>query len=269
MSGRIFITDWDETATMADTTALIALAASRRDRDAVPPFTHFSQIYLDAYLAYIAQEASGCGRRDSVIAEEKFQQGMRAVEYTSIRALEETGYFKGFPIGKLRDLVPKVELRPGFVDFVKSAGCPVYVLSVNWCRRLIEWVLEFHGVRHVTVLANDFEVDAEDITTGKFDRRCDIRTGYDKAMELARIRSLHPALNLFYFGDSSGDVLPILKADYGGVITGGRARTVLGLLAEVYMLESDFRSPDSVGLYSQVPKVFEATWHELAAAWHR
>ncbi|GEQ71812.1 hypothetical protein JCM33374_g5498 [Metschnikowia sp. JCM 33374] len=265
MSNRIFVTDWDETATVKDTTGLIAGAASRADRGSVPPFSHFSEIYLEAYSTYVAKCVDSCGKRDTLDAEEEFQKGMRSVELSSISALEQAGYFKGFPMETFRSLVPQVDLQPGFINFIRRVECPVYVLSVNWCRSLIESVLRSHGVENVTVLANDLETDENSITTGNFDAAFDIRTGYDKVVELGKLRALYPQSELFYFGDSSGDVFPILKADYGGVITGGKGRKVLDRLAGVYSLQdNNFVSSNSHDL-----KVFQATWHDLDAAWFK
>ncbi|KAM9934194.1 hypothetical protein OXX80_006204 [Metschnikowia pulcherrima] len=259
MKSRVFITDWDETATVKDTTGLIAGVASRTDC-AAPPFSHFSKIYSDSYSSYIASTRNGCGKRDTINAEETFQRGMRAVEYSSIHALEDSGYFQGFHISKFYDLATKIELQPGFISFMKQAACPVYILSVNWCKGLIETVLRLHGIHDVTVLANDLQTDKEGVTTGRFDRNFDIRTGYDKAVELEKIRSLYTGSKIFYFGDSSGDVLPILKADYGGIIHGGRGRPILKKLSETYMLCGENAEFDAT-------RVFEASWAQLEAAW--
>lgn len=259
MSSRVFVTDWDETATVKDTTALIASVADQNGVRTAPPFSHFSKVYMDAYSKYM----STCeNSRDSIDAETAFQKGMRQVELTSIGALEETGFFKGYDVGKFHGLASNIELQPGFVDFVKLARCPVYILSVNWCKGLIEETLRLHGVKNVSVLANDLEIDSERATTGKFDRTFDIRTGYDKVVELEKIRGVYPELTIFYFGDSSGDVLPILKADYGGVITSGKGRKVLEMLSEIYGLQDGFQ-PSS----GAERKVFTGAWSDLKNAW--
>lgn len=252
---RVLVTDWDETATVRDTTSLIASVPNRHD------FSRYTEIYLQAYRDYDQR----WGPRKTVEEEVVYQQGMDAVEMTSLTALQNDGYFKGIAISQFNQLAPKVELRAGFVDFIRRFDGPVYILSVNWCRSLIALVLELHGLadrKHpVVVLANQLEADRE-ITTGRMDSQ--IRTGIHKSRELARIKKAHK-LEIVYVGDSSTDILAILEADTGILISGGRARENLARVADVRPITSYTESASSVPRSGFT--VFEASWPQLADIW--
>lgn len=253
---RVLVTDWDETATEKDTTALVALVAYARNAH-VQPFEHFSRIYMAASDKYNAACATTCGARATRQDEIDYQRGMRDVEWSSIGAIEAAGLFKGLRLGDFAEYAPQVELRPGFVDFMRqlrAQDVPTYVLSVNWSKTLIEAVLRRHRIDGVTVLANELETDALGVTTGKF---CDgdIRTGYDKMVQLDLVRKAHPDTDIVYVGDSSGDVLPTLDADTGIVIAGGRGRAY-------------YASVEPLTGSPQLKRgIYEGTWDELRGLW--
>lgn len=258
---RVLVTDWDETATVKDTTALVALVAYSYATDNIPPFSHFVDIYLNASREYNASCATTCGARDTVDRELEYQRGMKAVEWASIGALEKSKLFQGLLLSAFADRASDVELSPSFIDFVRelrAEDVPVIVLSVNWSRTLIQAALRLHGIEHVTVLANDLEV-VDGITTGNFDRTIDIRTGLDKLEKIETIRQVHPDAALVYVGDSSTDVLATLAADTGIVISGGSGkRYYKSLYGELKSLQT----------YRKLRAgVYEGTWEELRKVW--
>lgn len=256
---RVLVTDWDETVTVKDTTLLVAQAAYRHKKG-LPEFSNFTKIYLEAYAKF---NEKNNGIRNTVAKEIEFQQCMKAVEMTSISAIEECSIFEGLTLLQFAELAGEVQIRPHFMAFARnitSAGVPVYILSVNWSRTLIEATLALHGVSGVKVLANDFQVH-EGYTTGVFDG-IDIRTGFDKSVKLREIKECHKHLDVVYVGDSLGDVLPLIEADVGIVITGGRATELVeNFGSPVELLQSSMQSLKG-GVYG-------GDWEEIATAWEK
>lgn len=255
---RVLVTDWDESATLRDTTMLVAKVAYENKKN-LPAFLVFSNIYLDACKAY---EESVHYERDCIENEIKYQEGMESVEMSSIAAIEQCGLFLGLRLSQFADKASEVVLRPGFVEFVKAVrheNEPTYVLSVNWSKTLIEATLAMHGVLGVIVLANDFQTDVGGLTTGRF---CDpaIRTGADKWVHLKAIKSANPGTSVVYVGDSSGDVLPLLEADIGVVIDGGRAVSTLQKLRTVEPIHGTRELSNTVYL---------GGWEDLHEAWKK
>lgn len=251
MSNRVLVCDWDETITVEDTTALVVQTAYNNKQN-LPAFDTFLRIYSAAAQAFGAQN----WRRTSIDDEITYQRRAHSVEMASIGAIERARIFRGLTLAQFAAQAPQVTLRPGFknaVATVKTTQCPIYIVSINWSKTLIQAALAYHGVSGIEVVANDLEVDSLGITTGRFDL-ADIRTGADKMDALARIRGAHPECALVYVGDSSGDVLPLRVADTGVVMRGGRAR------ANFEPLES---------LEEVRPGVFEGDWDDIARAWTR
>lgn len=247
---RVLVMDWDETITRKDTTFLVAQAASGRNLG--PSFSHYTRVYMDAYEKY----NSKWGARKTVEEETEYHRGMREVEMSLISALERDGYFKGISRSDIAAQAKKVELASGFrelVEHVQKNWHPLYILSVNWSVTLIEEALRLAKIPGIKVLANELEFDENGKATGQFDRSLDIRTGYDKVQQLAKIRNCHPNSQVIYVGDSSGDVLPIVDADVGIVIEGGRGKAQLEKLGiPVRQLE-----------FLDKGRTFEASWETL------
>lgn len=248
MSNRVLVCDWDETITVKDTTGLVAQTAYTH-KHGLPAFDKFIQIYSAASRDFGAHK----WLRDSIDDEIAYQRRARSVEMASIGAIERAGIFLGLTLAQFAAQAPQVELRPGFKTFVEeNAPYPIYIVSVNWSKTLIEATLAHYGISGIEVVANDLEIDLLGVTTGRFDPRWDIRTGADKMDELARIRRAHEGCALVYVGDSSGDVLPLRVADTGIVMRGGRAGAnfpTLEVLREVR------------------PGVFEGDWNDIKRVW--
>ena len=185
ISPRLVIADWDETLTEKDTISVLAQAPST----SIKPFTHYGDIYGDAYTSYTKQFGP-CKTLEDHIA---FQKGMRPIEMSSIDALEADRYFAGISKSDIEQAAEKVKLRPGAVEFLKhcqSAKLKVVILSVNWSRIFIDATLRRYGIPvadgfestksqwNVKIIANEFEFH-KGITTGIW-QTPDIRTSEDK-----------------------------------------------------------------------------------------
>lgn len=253
-TARVVVMDWDETITKKDTTALVAQTAYRC-KSGLIDFSHYTKIYMDAYNMYLAKWLE----RNTIEQEIEFQRGLKEVEMTLISAIQKDGLFKGLTRSDLAESAKAVEIQPGFVDFVKKVqgDTPLYILSVNWSRTLIESALLRAGITGITVLANELEFIG-DRSTGYFDKTMDIRTGCDKIEELRRIKKEHGKL-IIYVGDSSGDVLPLIEADTGIVIQGGRARKYIEAAGHAV---GDIDEKKGI-----VGGIYEASWKQLQNLW--
>lgn len=257
MERRVLVADWDETVTVKDTTKLVADVAYKC-KSGLPEFSHFSKIYTDALYNYDEQYKAEHGARNSLEKEMEYQKGLKAVEMTSISALVQQRIFQSLARVHFAEAAKHIELRPGFVEFAKKLfedGTPLYILSINWCRTMIEETLKVHGVKGFTVLANDLEFDSEGVTTGRFEADTDIRTGFDKMIELEKIRKNYANCSIVYVGDSLGDVLPLSTSNIGIIIAGGKAGMHFD---NVTLLKAGSNLQSGV---------YEAEWGQLHQAW--
>ncbi|SGZ51466.1 CIC11C00000000784 [Sungouiella intermedia] len=236
---KVLVVDWDETITVKDTTLMVADVAYSRNRN-LPHFSTYSKIYMNALAAYNMRCNADHDANRPLQQEIDYQKGLKDVELSSISALVQDGFFRNLTPADFSERASKVDLKPGFVEFAKrisQSKTPIYILSINWCKTMIEATLRLHGLQGCVVLANDFEVDEFGLTTGRFTKP-EIRTGYDKMMELNRIRQMHPDTNIVYIGDSRGDILPMRVADTGVIIAGGRARSYFASVPPVKAIGS-------------------------------
>lgn len=252
----ILVLDWDETITTKDTTSLIAQIAETNSPKEVP-FLYFTNKYLASYGDLENLFQSEYGRINSIETEIHFQRQLKNVELESINRLEHHDFFKGVHIRKFREVAKQIELKANCAEVLRNWTQPIYVLSINWCKTLIEERLHLEGIKNVNVLANDLQLE-NDITTGKFDVGTNIRTGYDKLQILKRLRIDHPNEKLIYVGDSHGDVLPIIEADIGVVIENGRG---------IKQLKQIFGEIEEVSLCNirELSGIYTGSWLQLAA----
>ncbi|EGW31855.1 uncharacterized protein SPAPADRAFT_140188 [Spathaspora passalidarum NRRL Y-27907] len=230
MKPRIVISDWDETITAKDTIKYVAETAYINKPNCTPPFSYFTNVYLDAYNKY----SNSFGPRSNLDQEIKFQSGMAVVENTSIQALADHRIFSGLTKDQFRLQANKIELRPGFVEFLtkcQTLDIPFVILSVNWTRIPIIECLKLHGFSvdddKIKVIANEFvfeKVEDIEITTGDWDNSINVRISSDKLNIVERLRR---DKQLVYIGDSSNDLLPLLEADIACAIQGTKIVDIL------------------------------------------
>lgn len=265
----VLVVDWDETVTVRDTTALLALAAEQhapKERQ----FAYFTTKYLESYAQFEKLFHNEYGDITTHHMETQFQKRLRAIEMHSIRRLEEARFFLDVPKTVFEQLALSIELRPDAVPFLRSFCGAVYVLSSNWCRSMIETCLAQQGLECVTVMANDLETH-NGRTTGIFSADFDIRTGYDKACKLQELRNAHPTAHIVFVGDSHGDVLAIVEADVGIVISNGKAKQTLQKIAEVHSIVTvnecaTHERGTGISSANVSPVVYEGTWAQIAAS---
>ncbi|RLV94999.1 hypothetical protein JA1_001335 [Spathaspora sp. JA1] len=241
---RLVISDWDETITTKDTIKYVAETAYLNKPDCAPPFSHFTNLYLDAYSKY----SQSFGPRTNLDQEIKFQAGLTEVENTSIQALVNHKIFSGLNKLQFRSQASKIELRPGFVEFLtkcQELDIPFVILSVNWTRIPIIECLKLHGFvvddEKLKVISNEFVFEqqagqSEELTTGEWDKSIALRISQDK---LKIVQGLRKGKELIYIGDSSNDLLSLLDADISCAIQSSKIVEILdkyGLHQEKYKI---------------------------------
>lgn len=230
----VLVLDWDETITVKDTTALIARVAELHSPKSLP-FLYFTERYLLSYNEFGTRFTDTYGSIDTIEKEVAFQQQLKEVEMLSVKRLEDFEFFKGVKTTEFVNAAKEIEIRPDCIEFLREWQSPIYILSINWCKSMIEACLTALGLEHVEVIAN--ELGSENgITTGVFKKEHNIRTGLDKEEALTVIREKWGSSNIVYIGDSHGDILPILSADTGLLLEGGKGQDVLDKIAHIEYL---------------------------------
>ncbi|ODV79847.1 HAD-like protein [Suhomyces tanzawaensis NRRL Y-17324] len=238
---RLVVADWDETITLEDTIRLVADTAYAAKPRFQPPFSHFSQTYLDAYDAHNQQFLRLHGKRDSLEKELEYQHGMRAVEMSSIAEIERLGLFKGLKSAQFRLQAQHVQIRPGVEQFLsrcRDQSIPVVILSINWTKAIIAECLKRLGFEEndlLRIIVNEFEYTHEvidgvatELTSGKWSLETNVRTAIDKLEFVKLLKKKHS--DVLYIGDSGTDLLGMLESDKAVVMDRGSALKSLDLL---------------------------------------
>lgn len=231
------IIDWDETLTTEDTIQYLAQVPYINSPQLQPSFSHYTEIYMTNYVNYRSQFGE-CSTLDDYV---RFQSGMEPVEMSSITALEKDGIFRGLTELQIRSRDKLVELRPGAVEFLNrclALNKEVVILSVNWTSLIIDEVLRRNSIRTesgngkgIKIVANEFEFDDDEKTTGRWLPSPKIRTSQDKLDYINQIKS-DTSVNgdanaVMYVGDSLTDLLPVLNVTYPCAIKDTKLNTLL------------------------------------------
>ncbi|CAN6652688.1 hypothetical protein TRVA0_026S00518 [Trichomonascus vanleenenianus] len=213
---EVFVTDWDETATVKDTLGLLGEAVYVAKPEFYPPWNYYVDEYYKEYLAY-SQNRSRKTLQDEIA----YLCGLDPIEKNSALRAERSDLFKGVPESAILEQACRVQVRPGFWDVLrrlKVRGVPIIIVSVNWSATLIRQVLQQNGFADVPVYANDLEIK-QGIATGRFSTESSpMRTANHKEQVIRVLRNQYPGKRLYYFGDSGTDLLAMMAADVGVVV---------------------------------------------------
>ncbi|MCJ1298371.1 hypothetical protein MMC08_001160 [Hypocenomyce scalaris] len=256
----VFLLDFDGTLTRHDTiSALASLAYSHptRRQPPPPPWSHFTDAYLDDLRRYDAHYATRAEQRRSVDEEVAYLRGVRRVERASVERVEGAGVFEGVTgevVGRgAEEMVRRGEvgLRGGWGRMVRvmmrmgRGGVRVGVVSVNWSRVWVKGVLRAgweeeeeeegaereegerrgreKGSEDVEVVANELDVDGGG-SLGRYWGGEDggIWTGEDKARVAQEVFGVREGRwngkISVYVGDSATDLEALMLVDVGIVI---------------------------------------------------
>jgi len=229
---KAIVMDWDDTITNKDTIQLVAEAAYLTTPNFPKQWSHFSDMYFSNFKAYTEK----FGPRNTIKDEFEFQKGLKQVELSSVREYVKLGLFKGVPVKTLEDQTAKVEIKPNFFEVFKrlyDKKIPVIVLSCNWTSVIMAKVFKDQGYQqneNFQIVTNEFKHEDQTLT-GQVEDFVSIRTGVDKVEQVRKIlqnlRNNQIQENIYYIGDSSTDILPMLEVNYGIIIGNGSALKTL------------------------------------------
>lgn len=220
--------DWDDTITNKDTIQLVAEAAYIARPDFPREWSHFSELYYSNYKLYTEK----FGPRNTLKEEFEFQKGLKQIELSSVNEYVGLQLFKDVTIKTLEDQSSKVEIKPNFFSVFKKLydnKIPVIILSCNWTSIIMSKIFKDQGFEQnekFQIITNEFAHEDE-VLTGEVKETVSIRTGADKVEHVQRIvkefQNSGIEDGIYYIGDSSTDILPMLEVDYGIVIGEGSA----------------------------------------------
>ncbi|KAK9476601.1 HAD-like domain-containing protein [Lipomyces japonicus] len=216
---QVLFVDWDETITEVDTMHLVAAAAYATKPDFKPEWNYFGNEYLKDYNNYVQK----FGKRNNLVDELRFLDGLTEVELTSVRRVERSGLFKGITKNALLKQASNVKIRPGWWDVVKNCkklGILIVIVSVNWSQLLIQEVFNQHGFGDVPVYANEVHFDSDGLASGLLSKHeYELRTGADKSRLIDHVLTKLGVKNeVVYAGDSTSDLRPLLQARLGLIV---------------------------------------------------
>ncbi|KAL1207549.1 Bifunctional TH2 protein [Cardamine amara subsp. amara] len=140
----------------------------------------------------------------------------------------ESGVLKGLNLEDIKRAGERVILQDGCINVFQkilktsNLNAKVHVLSYCWCGDLIRAAFCAGGIDSVEVHANEFTFD-ESISTGEIERK--VESPIDKAQKFKSILQNEKDNNekknplTVYIGDSVGDLLCLLEADIGIVVS--------------------------------------------------
>ncbi|KAF8543635.1 HAD-like domain-containing protein [Trichophaea hybrida] len=228
------ILDFDDTLTTTDTISLLAKAAYTLSPQLSPPWSHFVDAYISDYNRHALSHPKSS--RLTLADEVSYLASLHPVERVSIQRIEAAGVFKGLHTTNIaKAAASTVPLRPGFWDLCRpilNSGGAIDILSVNWSRAWIQSslrnaVLPEERERFdadVGIYCNDLVYDPDGVTTGKIS--CEFVGGEDGIWTAAhKVKMMEHLVakrggegQVMYVGDSSTDLMCLLKADVGVVI---------------------------------------------------
>ncbi|RCK64698.1 hypothetical protein Cantr_00445 [Candida viswanathii] len=219
---RVVVTDWDETVTVDDTIQYVSEVPYLNNPALSPPFSYFVKNYFDNYSSY----SKNFGERKTLDDEITFQRGILPIESQSIESIEQHEIFKGLTRAHFEAQAHKIQIRPGFSEFVAKCNqlrIPVVVLSANWTSLMIQQALLNHGIQVNQIITNEL-IFEQGKTTGYWDRTNRIRVSQDKLNVIERRFNCG---DVMYVGDSGTDLLPLLHVDIPCVIENTKIVTIL------------------------------------------
>ncbi|KFK27863.1 hypothetical protein AALP_AA8G438900 [Arabis alpina] len=137
----------------------------------------------------------------------------------------ESGVLKGLNLDDIKRAGERLILQDGCINVFKkilqteNLNVKLHVLSYCWCGDLIRAAFSGGGVDAVEVHANEFTFE-ESISTGEIERK--VESPIDKAQQFKSIvenRNQKKNQLTIYIGDSVGDLLCLLEADIGIVVS--------------------------------------------------
>ncbi|KAJ8658275.1 hypothetical protein O0I10_005958 [Lichtheimia ornata] len=210
----LVLTDFDETITNEDTTALLGQVGLDHQHSNMS-WSFFVDAYMEDYNRIKSSIPANATIRERLGA-------FRPAEAASLDRIEKYSVFRGLTRQYINEQGARHAsqyLRPGVVDVLQHVDKDNFrIISVNWSK---DWILGFLrplGLDLEHVYSNDLRYYENNHTaTGEITH--ELLTSVDKEDLMDAILRKTPAdTRTVYVGDSMGDLLPMMKADVGIVM---------------------------------------------------
>jgi len=204
--------------------------------------------------------------QDSVRKIEQFTQKMKELEIDSIRLTEERRLLSGIPkkeIVKQANDIPTRENALEVISLAKINNVPLAIVSVNWCKDLVENVLYHEGLTDIPIFCNSLEFNEDQLTTGQINGN--IHSSFEKRQIFRELieKSNYEGATIF-IGDSSTDILALLEAEIG-ILFSPSARTRGFCEAFGISMTSVEMGPSQIGKKKDTLELFTAnSWKDIA-----
>lgn len=234
--------DWDGTITTTDTLSIVASSGYRENSiQNLPPWLYFSEAYHSDYEIHAGKHKPA---EEAAISLDQFfawQESLVEVERASVERVERAGVFAHVREREVDEAARRavdsetVVFRPGLgtlLDFIRTRGGHITIVSVNWSRRFIYSCLQSttqlqHHQKHgdFTIRANEIEFGSSAKLSRAFEKEDrGIWTAGDKARVMREELEARPEHRpSIYVGDSSSDLQCLLLADLGICIRDDKA----------------------------------------------
>ncbi|VEU21286.1 DEKNAAC102652 [Brettanomyces naardenensis] len=204
--------------------------------------------------------------RNTIAKEISYQKDMKSVEKSSVNECTRLHTFRNLPREKIASMYADVKVKPGFSEFYRQLiddgmgkRIEFELLSVNWTSIFIhEYFEREFADSKIKVHSNELQFDSNDLCTGTPEpNAADIRTGYDKLVEVKKLATDE----FMYVGDSSADVLPMIYSDFAVIMKGGSAAKQLNRMGfHVTDISTDIIAEDDSIKFLQVDDWFDILW---------
>ncbi|KAI5820809.1 HAD-like domain-containing protein [Pyronema omphalodes] len=220
-----FFFDFDETLTISDTTGSLATVFytfSPHRKDHPHQWSYYVQAYLEDLSAIPPLS------RLTIDEERIHLRRLPAIDRASINRIISDKIFHGVHTQTIAQEARNVKLRPNVeevMDFIGDHGGDINIVSINWSKSWIRSALRLDIEKRkdkcgYEIYSNDLEVDDNGYTTGGIFEG--VMNTLQKEERQEVIQSVdHSDCPMFFTiaaGDSSTDLLMLLKADLGIVV---------------------------------------------------
>lgn len=148
---------------------------------------------------------------------QKFLSQVGIVDEMAMDRLISSNILKGITVEGLQIFSRTVQLKPGVLTVLKNLmdlGLPLHLISLNFSEQLISFVLNRKTKLPIKIHSNNL-VFRDGICTGNVEKK--FTTAVHKEAELDQLNKVGSGV-IVYVGDSSTDLLALLKADIGIII---------------------------------------------------
>lgn len=292
------ICDFDETITIKDTIGTLAKLPYLIKSNMKPEWKHFEDKYMAGYgqlhSFYLDKRKLPLLSTLNTlkITREKFhtmfnqeieyQKSYRNIELNSINEIEKYKVFSNITLEDVRSYVRTINndtdhlIREGFLECLANHNITkddLYIISINWSREFIQYNIPSKYIENTNIYCNNLIIE-NNIYNGDFSKG--LLTGSDKLDCLSKLldREISKDSRIWYIGDSSTDLLPILYTSVNGILLINPKENekkfldiITTIFGQVFDEITDYVKDDNIGIRKLIEKE-NGTAFYIAKTWY-